>query len=257
MLPKHFSPSSLGLYISCPRAYFYQYVCKIQLPQDSVHLVFGSAIHKAIETFSGDISKAKLIYQLEFDKTKLTPKEYPKYDELLPIGEKILDRWFEKSDFLNKVYDIAPINQRELWIESVLENPLTGEKLTIPMKGRVDALTEKEQIIDYKTAGKLYDVNDEDFKYQTKLYALAYWTEHRHLSGKIVYFVLPKNMKVLDSATPIQVIDLQYTVEDLAEAFEKTKNLLIRIDSGDFKKGKHLPYCGCIKLDKLLIPSTA
>lgn len=221
---------------------------------DSVHLVFGSAIHKAIETFDGDIPKAKLVYKLEFDKTKLATKEYPKYDELLPIGEKILDRWFEKSDFLNKVYNIAPAKERELWIESVLENPLTGEKLTIPMKGRVDMLTEKEQIIDYKTAAKFYDLNDEAFKFQTKLYALAYWTENRHLSGKIVYFILPKNIKVLDSATPIQVIDLQYTVEDLAETFEKVKNILVRIDGGDFKVGRHMPYCNCKKLDKLLVP---
>ena len=221
---------------------------------DSVHLVFGGAIHKAIETYMGDIAQAKLVYNLEFDKGKLDTKEHVKYDELKPIGEKILDKWFEKCDFLNKVYDIAPAKEKELWIESYLINPLTGEKLSIPMKGRLDQLTQKEQIIDYKTSGKLYDVDAEDFKFQTKLYALAYYTEHKHLCGKIVYFVLPKNNKILDSATPIQVIDLQYTIEDLAETFEKTKNILAQIEQGDFKKGKCLPYCEHRRLDKMLLP---
>jgi RecB family exonuclease len=257
MLPKHFSPSSLALYIDCPRAYFYKQVCKIQLPMDSVHLVFGSAIHKAIETYAGDVAKAKLTYSIEFGKGKLEPKEYAKYDELLPIGEKILDRWFEKCDFLNKLYDIAPAKEREVWIESYLTNPLTGEKLPIPMKGRMDMLTEKQQIVDYKTSSKLYDVNDEDFKFQTKLYALAYFTNNNHLVDKIVYFVLPKNNKILDSATPIQVIDLQFTIEDLAETFEKTKHILEQIELGEFKPGHCMPYCEHRKLDKLLLPQLA
>jgi hypothetical protein len=218
-------------------------------------LVFGSAIHKAIETFDGDIDKAKLVYHLEFDKKKLEPKEYLKYDELLPIGEKILDVYFEKKDFLHKLHDIAEADQKEMFVEGVLENPLTGEKLPIPMKGRIDELTKNSKIKDYKTSGKFYDINDEGFKFQTKLYSLWYWSAKKKLAGGVVYFVLPKSMKLLESGTPIQVINLQFSLEELAETFEKTKNLLSQIEQGEFKPGRCLAYCDHRKLDGLLLPS--
>ena len=102
----HFSPSSIGTYIACPRLYFYKYECKLSLPQDSVHLIFGSAVHKAIELYDNDLEKALITYRIEFDKKQLTEKEYDKYDELLPLGELMIKRYIEKNDFIKKLYDI-------------------------------------------------------------------------------------------------------------------------------------------------------
>jgi len=253
-LPLHFSPSSLACYQDCPRAYFYKYICKLSLPMDSVHLVFGSAVHKAIELFDGDVAKAKLVYKIEFDKKKLAEKEWPKYDELLPIGELIVQRYAEQNDFIKKLHAIAPIKETEIWLNATLENPLTGEKLSIPMKGRIDMLTEKDQIIDYKTSAKAYDVDSEEFKYQTKLYALGRWSLNKKIIPEVIYYVFVKNLKKLNSASPIQVIPLQFTLEELAETFEKTKNILIQIENKEFKPGRCKPFCDHKKIDMLLNP---
>jgi len=252
----HFSPSSLACYEACPRAYFYKYVCKLSLPMDSVHLVFGSAVHKALEIYEDnlDATKARLAYEIEFDKRKLAQKEWPKYDELYPLGFLMLQKYIENNDFIKKLYNIAHTKEREIWLNAVLENPLTGEKLSIPMKGRIDMLTEKDQIIDYKTSAKAYDVDSEEFKYQTKLYALGRWSLNKKIIPDVIYYVFVKNAKALNSATPIQVIPLQFTLEELAETFEKTKNILIQIENKEFKPGRCKPFCDHRKIDMLLSP---
>jgi len=240
--------------MECPRAFFYKYLLKINILTDSVHLIFGTAVHKAIETRDGNILHAQEVFEKEFSIDKISEAEKDKYIELIPIGYKIVEMFLQKREFLNGVYGISENGQKELWANATLENPLNGQKLNLPMKGRIDELTDKDQIIDYKTSKDFYDLKDEKFKFQTKLYALWFWATNHRLPRQIVYFVLPKNMKRLNSETPIQVIDLHFTVEELAEAWEQTRQLLIQIENRDFKVGKCMPWCDHRKLDKILIP---
>ena len=44
-----FSHSQINLYQTCPRKYAYQYIDKMKVESDSLHLVLGSAVHSGLE----------------------------------------------------------------------------------------------------------------------------------------------------------------------------------------------------------------
>lgn len=51
MKTMHLSPSKVATYENCPRSYFYQYVLRIKLSEESVNLGFGSCIDETFERF--------------------------------------------------------------------------------------------------------------------------------------------------------------------------------------------------------------
>lgn len=293
MLPKHFSPSSIACYIECPRAYFYKYIAKIAFTMDPIHLTFGSAVHAGIENhndyqniyekeFKQEIviprkeelhTKYKQYFDIletlatkkEYDKfykqvkaVEIPTKEkdyvltYAKYRELYPIGKKILEKYFEKKDFYRKLFNIEE-GQHEQWAKGTLVNPLTKETLPIPMNGRIDFLSNNKKIEEYKTSKDFYDEEDPAFKLQTKLYALWMYSQKETLCEGIYYYVFVKNLETLESPRAFQVIELQYSLEDLAEAFEYVKNVLSQIDQGLFSPGRCKPWCDHKKLDAFLL----
>lgn len=220
------------------------------MPSPQIHLLFGSAIHEAIENFDKD---PKEIFRKKFSKGLLEETEYPKYDELLPVGERMVEVYLENKKFYDDLFDLEK-GETEIWVDELLVNPITKEELPIRMKGRIDKLTESGRIIDYKTASQFYNEEEEGFKLQTRLYDLAYFAKNGVQSNGILYFVFPKNLKSLNSSKPIQVIEIKNSLDDLAETFESVKALLDEINQGDFKTNqKHGFFCECKKLDKLLL----
>lgn len=61
MRPLNLSPSKVATYENCPRSYFYQYVLRIKLTEESVNLGFGSCIDETFEKFVLGLVKAEPI----------------------------------------------------------------------------------------------------------------------------------------------------------------------------------------------------
>lgn len=253
---KHFkldriSPSMVGSYLDCPLNFYYQYVAKIQLEYDKIHLVFGSAIHKALEEM---LNKDPLkVFAKEFSIKKLNDTEKHLHNEYLKLGKEMITNYLELYPTLNKLYGLDS-GTPEKRFRRHLTNPITGEESSVPLSGIVDKLTATNIIIEYKTSKNKWKETEQKFKVQNLLYNLWYYSEYGQLADKMVYIILLKKFKRHKRDRVIQVIESTVTYDDLAEAFGEVELIVDKIHSGMFDKpvGYHPPYCDCHKYEELL-----
>jgi len=165
---KQVSYSQYSLWNSCPYQWKLQYVDKIKTSEPSIHTIFGSAMHEAIQTYLGcmynftikdadaqDIEdllrrKMKEFYQKEIvDTDKLHLVSRDDMVEFYQQGEEILDYFRKKRGqyFSKKSWTL-------LGIEEQLAIPIRGDLkflgyLDVVMK---DEISGKIKIIDIKTA---------------------------------------------------------------------------------------------------------
>lgn len=250
-LTKNFSPSYFLAFRECPRAFYYKYIAKIQLPQKKIHLVFGEAIHNAIqEMIAGkSLHDAKTMLIEDFSEDKLLPEEIDDRPAMLQTGAKILDLFENNLSYLDAKYQLKG-GVSEQWIEAVLKDPYSDEVLPLVTKGKIDHFTNSENIIEFKTSGSKWNENDVKFKWQTIFYNWMYYQNKGRHPNKIVYLVLTKQK------TPqLQELEVHYTEEDHAKLFQDCKSIINRIELGQFN-GKpdeyHQPYCDCYKFEKAL-----
>lgn len=169
------SPTAVNTYLSCPRKYFLRYIRKLR-GKPSIHLIRGSAVHKAIDRFhkeqnenhsDGSIGKIKI--------------------RLLELFE---DEWFKAKPRLDQL-EISPGETEEFRTESrqmmtgfaawisrnQSSNPDQTELRLISRNfnliGIIDALYQegpKIILVDYKTSRK--PVVTQEIKIQAGIYAI-------------------------------------------------------------------------------------
>lgn len=175
-----FSPSSIQLYIDCPLAFYYNYIAKIQIPQKKIHLLFGTAIHQAIEDGIYGKQNPYEVFENTFEKSKLLDEEKNLHKEYVDLGLEMVKNYSKAHPILNKLYHLNN-GESEKYIRRNLINPITGEESSLPMSGKLDRLTFSEnnehnhpysRIIEYKTSKNKWKVEDANFKIQTLLYNL-------------------------------------------------------------------------------------
>ena len=165
---KQVSYSQYSLWNSCPYQWKLQYVDKIKTSEPSIHTIFGSAMHEAIQTYLGcmynftikeadeqnieDLLRRKMkeFYEKEIvepEKLDLVSKE--DMVEFFQQGEEILEFFRKKrGDYFNKK------SWSLLGIEERLAIPIRGDLhflgfLDVVLK---DEISGKIKIIDIKTA---------------------------------------------------------------------------------------------------------
>src|SRR3989304_1274355 len=100
------SPSMISSYLECPPLFYYQYIAKIRLPQKQQHLLFGSAIHKAIEMMYKKDPDPYAWFDRTLDKSKLLPEELKEPPRLIELGHEMLKNYFEYHPKLDKLYGL-------------------------------------------------------------------------------------------------------------------------------------------------------
>ena len=165
---KQVSYSQYSLWNSCPYQWKLQYVDKIKTSEPSIHTIFGSAMHEALQTYLGcmfnftikeadeqnieDLLRRKMkeFYQKEIVETeKLHLVSRDDMVEFYMQGEEIIDYFRKKrSDYFNKK------GWSLLGIEERLAIPIRGDLhflgfLDVVLK---DEISGKIKIIDIKTA---------------------------------------------------------------------------------------------------------
>lgn len=270
------SPSQLATYEECPLLFYYQTYLKIEMPENKLHMDFGTAIHEAIEKiylqydnhFGGGwqgttIKEAERCflknwkehmvteemlndYAFTADGRKYnftTPKQL--YNFFKEDGLIILESyWNEKERLLTEFgHDLKHF---EIPNKTHLKNPLNpDEQLPIPLSYRIDAATRDwDKIVDFKTSKAKYNVNETHKKLQGRLYLLAHWSETGEFNGKFDYTVLRKQMKSEDR---IEVVPLQYTMDDMAETYLRVEVILQKIANKEFTAPTrgHPSWCRC------------
>lgn len=235
--------SMINSYLECPPLFYYQYVAKIQLPQKQQHLLFGSAVHKAIEMmYKGDknpyawfdrtLDKKKLLQDEIDEHKKKTGKDL--HAELTKLGHEMIKNYMEYHPKLDALYDLNN-GDSELYVKRKLIHPFTGQESTLPMSGVLDRLTNTGRILDYKTAAQKWDPKSAAAKVQTLLYNLWYYSEKNEIAEETLYCVLLKKFKQHKHDQVIQMVSTHVTLDDLAQTFDEVELIVEKIRQGIFE----------------------
>lgn len=252
MLVNRLSPSMLIDYCNCPKLFYYRYVAKIQLPTKQIHLVFGTAVHAAVEAIYENEDPFKR-FSNEFDKEKLTDEEKELYNEFHELGLEMVKNYNEQHSTLNDLYSLND-GKSEIYFRDHVRNPLTGEMSTLPISGRIDRLTNLGKVVEYKTSKNPWKEEDIAFKTQTLIYNLWYLTKFDKLPDETLYIVLIKKRKKVGKGEVIQLLSNHSTIDELASVFDELELITSKIECREFDrpKGYHPKWCDCWKYDELL-----
>ena len=247
-----FSPSMMIDYLSCPLLFYYRYVAKIRLPQKQIHLLFGSAIHRAVEAIFEKEEPYSLFIET-FDKNKLLNEEKGLHKEYLDLGHEMIKNYLNEYPTLNSLYELDK-GKSEVYIKRILKNPLTGEEMPIPMSGRIDRLTDSDRIVEYKTSAKKWSANEIRSRVQTLLYNLWFYSEYGKVPEETLYIILLKKYKKVGRGETFQVLSKNCTLTELAGTFDEIKILLEKINNNEFDrpKGFHPKWCDCHRYEEEL-----
>jgi hypothetical protein len=251
------SASMIGSYVSCPLSFYYGYIAKLKLEQTSIHLSFGSAVHKALEEFhKGDPNYVQHYIDM-FKRDELDDQGKAMFSEYYPLGLEMIKNMVASYPQLDKVYGLFP-GTTEQYFRRDIVNPMTGEKLRIPVSGVTDLVTDSKCIIDYKTSKHMWNMKDEGtaakVKIQSHIYNLWYYAQYGELAEKTLYFIMLKKYKQTAREEVIQILEHTPTMEELGAAFEEVDLIIDKIEAGIFDRPqkKHPRWCDCYKYEKLL-----
>jgi len=220
------SPSSINIYLQCPRRYYYQYILKLPtLP--SIHLIRGSVVHKVLEcfftdSFSEDDIQVKLLLSLKklwskenFTTINLTKEETEWYYN---ESQMMLINW--SSQFINKLNNLVEkgLTKSEAFkvLTPIVEEHYKSESLNL--QGYIDAIENdngKIRLMDYKTS-KRFHIN-KAYQLQLGIYALLYQEKHNKMPDEVGVYFLKDTEKVL-SVTESLINNAKDTVKKIHEA---------------------------------------
>jgi len=176
---QHLSASRLALYSDCSLKYKFRYIDKISKPAISVHLAYGTAIHKAVEMLNLSLAKTKI--DLE-DMMQYFHDEYEKEVKAMRL-ENDFFRW--------KLYEMG-VNAIEKYYNEFVDYEVLGSefKFDVPiiypdgtkcethsLYGFVDSIIKRKSdimIVDYKTAKEQFPKFKIDTSIQLAVYSYAF-----------------------------------------------------------------------------------
>jgi len=185
---KYLSASQISLYSSCSRCYFFRYIKQIYKVTTSPHLIYGSAIHKALEKLSLSLTTIPMtreelihIFTETWNKEiSIIETKKGQYDNLRVMGIKSLQLYFNK--FINYEPIIYKDNdQNKLAVECKFSVPIIYpngvEDKDYQLHGVMDLIAKKQDkifIYDHKTSKDPYDSFQVNTSIQLVLYSYAF-----------------------------------------------------------------------------------
>ena len=188
------SPSSINIFKQCRRKYYYQYIEKIPTGTN-IHLVRGKAVHSVLEEFfelnPEMLSEHGYTGEIKFLLFDLFQKHWGNsMEELMSLGlsDEELKHYYEESKTMVGLWAERFLKKMELEVLGVgvvegfnklkPKTELQYSSKYYGVRGYVDAIHEKDEIvlIDYKTSNK--DYMSDDYKLQLAIYALLYKEKH-------------------------------------------------------------------------------
>ena len=172
----HYSHSALNLYLNCSLAYYFRYVAHLEPEYESKCLMFGSAFHRTLDRLaelkmrgtSFSISDAQKFFQEDW-RIQISCASHPDFEsieeaiEMEKTGKQMLESyivaWKDKKILSHG---------KKFKLELGLSKPVIGEyDLVVEENG-------KTIVVDFKTAGKKWDVQKPSKDLQATLYCLSY-----------------------------------------------------------------------------------
>ncbi len=226
------SPSSINVYLQCPRKYFYQY--KLRMPTSpSIHLVRGSVAHLVLEkmyTILPDVIADNYASNLEIILKELLKKfweeHHEEFAELNMTDQELMQYYRETEAMLLSYLQLylkkldEKISQGMTFVQAFhhLSPQVEAEYLSWDhyVKGFIDVIENWDdtvRLMDYKTSksAKMTDA----YKLQLAIYALLYKTKHGSLPDEVGIYFLKHGQEMTLSVDEELIMHAQFHIEQI------------------------------------------
>jgi putative RecB family exonuclease len=203
MSPESLSPSQINLYLTCSLKYRFQYIDRLPKLTHSASLVFGGAIHAALEWLHKERKKGKpppldeilRVFEADwnaqiFGETVAFADNGDSPEAMIRKGKELLSQFFHQF--------ACSVKEAELHFQLPLVHPTTGEVVDVPLRGVIDLVEEGDVLDEFKTSQKSWSASDLPDNVQLTAYAYAYRMLFGHPAKmlRIVNLVRTKNVKI-------------------------------------------------------------
>jgi putative RecB family exonuclease len=243
----YISYSAISTYRSCPLKYKFRYIDGLPSETIPASLVFGTAIHAAIEEYfmaklSGDspVTREKMleVYHASWatnDQSSLQLGKSETVESLEALASRMIDTFLASS--------LTKLEGRILGVEETLRGPLLEG---VPdLLGVVDLLIESENtlsVIDFKTSRSTWTLDQAiDSSEQLLLYCDLVGRLMPEKNLRLRFAVLTKT-----KVPEVQQIDLPFSQERLDRTKKSIGVIWKAIESGNFYPNPSVMQCtGC------------
>lgn len=243
------SYSTLRDYMSCPLLFYFRKYLRLQLPDKSIHLEFGSAIHKGLELHEAEGKDPLKVFKKEFRLEILNDEDQLKYHDFVESAERVLGDYKIQEEDIKEMHDIE-ITKTEEYFK--IENPVAPDGTKLKFKnltGVVDLITKDKSLGDYKTSSKKYKQAEVDESLQPTFYYFWYWLTYGELPNRFLYIIFLKKHKT----DKIQVLETTRTLEDINKLVHLANEVYTKVESKQFERGHDdHAWCDCFKYEELL-----
>jgi putative RecB family exonuclease len=238
-MKNHLSYTQINTYMLCPLKYFFQYIEQIAWPFKPEALVFGTAIHRALEHYylgrkeDRDVPVEELLaifqaaWEHEESDNTIRYKNGNTAEKLLQSARTMLET-FLASVTPGKVLGV----EEHFSVELI--NPATQESLGIPIEGRIDLIEQLPEgtiaVVDQKTACRPYNADKIAHDLQLTAYSYVMAQQGHDTNDMIQRFdVLLKN-----GTHKFISYQARRTEQDHVRFFKIAKSVLNGIQAGTF-----------------------
>lgn len=251
----HISYTQISTYLACPLKYNFQYVEQAAWPFKPEGLVFGSAIHQALEHYylgrkeSRDVPIPELVaiydaaWEKESSENTVLFKNGNTAEKLLQSAEAML-KAFKEGVQPGEVIAV----EQPFSVDMV--DPESGESLGVPLAGRIDLVERLENqsiaVVDQKTAARAYDKDKVEQDLQLTAYSYVMARQGHTLDELQLRFdVLLKNgsYKLLSYKT-------SRSMEDLKRFYKTARSVLRAVQAQAFYPVRSWMCTDCPFADK-------
>lgn len=203
----HLSASQINLYLLCSLKYRFNYVDRLPRPFKSSALVFGSAVHSAINWFhkqemNGNGITLETLHRIfdsdwyvEKQESDIRFKDGESEMELTVLGKEFLGLYFRNP--------VKEVKGSEVPFTIPLLDPATGNGPGVNLEGFFDCIEKDDTIVEFKTSAQSMSQEDADDHIQLTAYSYTYETLYHRPPKllKIINFVKNKKPKMLTFET--------------------------------------------------------
>ncbi len=248
---KHLSHSSVNTYLMCPKSWQFRYIEKPRV-KVAVALPFGTAIHKAIQTYiaakveghdvkplvdlwpdcwHGALHEPRNADNIKWDRT---------YDHYTNLGASMLSA----PDVVAAIEGIEPLlvpipGEPLPYVEYRVEFRVPG--VPVPVIGYIDMIEVDGVPVDFKTAARKWSKGKEHTEMQTDFYLLGLNYEGYDLNPNLQfrYYIFTKT-----KSPTCQILDTVRCWGDLLFTMQTIKEVWEAIQAGAFPPNPTTWKCG-------------
>lgn len=191
------TPSKIRTFLNCPRRFEFQYVSKLPEPATTSAVLFGKAMHAALERFHLALVDNLVLLPVDLAPTfaNALDVQAAKHSTILFREGETRASLIAEARRLLDLYRSVALGFDIMEVEHRFEVALTAQHDSMRgaiLRGKIDLLTQEPGIVEFKTTRKRPSMNEQNF--DDNLQLLAYAFAHHAAFGVIpsvsfVYFV--------------------------------------------------------------------